>query len=800
MIPSENADDEDNTRKPSRPFLKKGEGTARFRMTNSGKRSGAIGNPQSTSPAISLPRFTPMSLPPYSARTVDSGISYEDETRPPTTASLPMDQPSTSTHSPPHNSEYFTNGTPAVVEEHEDNAHRVEDHEEYVERVSAMPSFVPDDGTSSSVEPCSQISEDAVNLRLETERREAQAKMANSMKSVSITPSSYSSDISRPQFHSTPKGSVRSDITDDPIFLPPSLMPSKNHSFGTLSSASLETPQARPLTSNRLNLQAQSEAQTGLSLLKNGSNFQAAPSRNLPRIPSTNQEQKENIAVDHVSIQSEHVYDQPLQVPGLQRQQRLIAQKQKHNMLIQLRDTIANLDFATEGVWSTKKKLEEDYKRLIMELENKRKELEEEFQRKVETIQEDNNSENERLKRERRDIERDRKILQKGTGERQKELTEMIATLREKLAASETQNSKLRQDIRARDDKLKKKDEEIEKLTKDYTRSKNTCQTLEKRIKQLRTERDRDDKEKELFAKVALNRKTSYPTVLNQSLAIEAPTSSRLPSVSSLAINRKSTSVNKGRTVSFADEPHEQSLEVINEDIPPELVMKPYRTTSTSTIYCDSLGETSKVTQTVANGILFQYPNGDMRWMNRQNSVNIYRFSMDKTVAINLVQFNISIIYSLQRQLEVLRPGGNATLISVKRREVRTELHCREDGTYYTEIFDRNGRFVTKDYCHPEVARECVLGSPYSFRDNGTRYVEYTTPEDFELVEPEFRLRWYQGKVMACKIIGRPHCNEKTLRVQVDLTTGNGIMEMVESQLKDGQSQKKTVFQWPSDL
>ena len=74
---------------------------------------------------------------------------------------------------------------------------------------------------------------------------------------------------------------------------------------------------------------------------------------------------------------------------------------------------------------------------------------------------------------------------------------------------------------------------------------------------------------------------------------------------------------------------------------------------------------------------------------------------MDKTVAINLVQFNISIIYSLQRQvvrkhknrviisilqLEVLRPGGNATLISVKRREVRTELHCREDGTYYTEM------------------------------------------------------------------------------------------------------------------
>lgn len=41
------------------------------------------------------------------------------------------------------------------------------------------------------------------------------------------------------------------------------------------------------------------------------------------------------------------------------------------------------------------------------------------------------------------------------------------------------------------------------------------------------------------------------------------------------------------------------------------------------TIYRDSLGETSKVTDTIANGLLFEYSNGDLRWVNRQNAVNV---------------------------------------------------------------------------------------------------------------------------------------------------------------------------------
>uniref|UniRef100_A0A1I7TA34 Uncharacterized protein n=1 Tax=Caenorhabditis tropicalis TaxID=1561998 RepID=A0A1I7TA34_9PELO len=155
--------------------------------------------PLTESPAISLPRFTPSNCIPLSARTVDSGISNEDETRPPTTASLPMDNPLTS----PINYEN-QNRTPHIVEDHEDRAVHSDKEEEHVEKVSAMPSFVPEDGGSSVEEHSSQMSEDALRFRAETKRLEEQAKKLNSLHSVSITPSSYSSNITDPEFYSTP--------------------------------------------------------------------------------------------------------------------------------------------------------------------------------------------------------------------------------------------------------------------------------------------------------------------------------------------------------------------------------------------------------------------------------------------------------------------------------------------------------------------------------------------------------------------------------------------------------------------
>ncbi|CAL2037310.1 unnamed protein product [Caenorhabditis brenneri] len=79
-----------------------------------------------------------------------------------------------------------------------------------------------------------------------------------------------------------------------------------------------------------------------------------------------------------------------------------------------------------------------------------------------------------------------------------------------------------------------------------------------------------------------------------------------------------------------------------------------------------------------------------------------------------------------------------------------------------------------------------------------TEHVEYRTAfDDFELIEPEFRLRWYKGELMVCKIFKRPESNEKTLRFELNIVTGSVILETVEDQLKNGVSQKQTVFSWP---
>ncbi|CCD69136.1 Spindle assembly abnormal protein 4 [Caenorhabditis elegans] len=797
----------DGEQKPSRPFLRKGQGTARFRMPRNNKTS--AGAPptselsSASSPSINVPRFSLSNALPNSARTVDSGISNEDETRPPTTASLPMDQPSLS--SSPENR---LNPAPSVAEEHGHSGQHAEEEEDNdTDEVSAMPSFVPDE-PSTLVNSDHELSDDALKYKNAAAEFKAFERRMDSMRSASTittslaTPSSCApSNSSEPPTRSTP---IMNDLGVGP----------NNHNWPSsmqeLSGISLETPQARPLGSNRINQLVRSEAQTGISLLQHHERpTVTAPLRRNDMMNSSRQNPQNGNVQDE--NRPEHVYDQPIHVPGssLDRQKLEIEIRRHRNLNIQLRDTIAHLDYAEESVHTTKRQLEEKIsevnnfkKELIEEFKKCKKGVEEEFEKKFEKIKEDYDELYEKLKRDQRDLERDQKILKKGTGERNKEFTETIATLRDKLRASETKNAQYRQDIRVRDEKLKKKDEEIEKLQKDGNRLKSTLQTLEKRVKQLRTEKERDDKEKEMFAKVAMNRKTSNPVppVLNQSVPISITSNgpSRHPSSSSLTTFRKPSTSNRERGVSWADEPNEQSLEAV----PQEFLMMPVKEMpgkfGKCTIYRDSLGETSKVTDTIANGLLFEYSNGDLRWVNRQNAVNIYISAVDKTVRIDLPTYNISIIHTFQRQVEVLRPGNNITLISIKRREVRTDL-IYQNGMYKTEIFNRDGRYVTKDFSNQEVSRKYNPGT-HTYRDNQCRYVLVTDYNDFELVEPEFRLRWYQGDPTGLnnqyilKIIGRPECSEKTLRLEVNLSTCEGTLETAE--MIGDKRRKTTLFQW----
>uniref|UniRef100_A0A8R1ENQ5 Uncharacterized protein n=1 Tax=Caenorhabditis japonica TaxID=281687 RepID=A0A8R1ENQ5_CAEJA len=89
---------------------------------------------------------------PNSARTIDSGISNEDETRPPTNSSLPIDRSSCSPQRAQRNRQ-------PIVEEHEEH------DDDVIEAVSALPTFIPDSGASSLIEPATEQSDEALNLR-----------------------------------------------------------------------------------------------------------------------------------------------------------------------------------------------------------------------------------------------------------------------------------------------------------------------------------------------------------------------------------------------------------------------------------------------------------------------------------------------------------------------------------------------------------------------------------------------------------------------------------------------------------
>lgn len=87
---------------------------------------------------------------PNSARTLDSGYSNEDETRPPTTSSLPMDRDPNSPMDPQNLQN--PRRTPMVEEADEEAAAADEHHDpEDSEEVSAahIQTFYPDSGASS---------------------------------------------------------------------------------------------------------------------------------------------------------------------------------------------------------------------------------------------------------------------------------------------------------------------------------------------------------------------------------------------------------------------------------------------------------------------------------------------------------------------------------------------------------------------------------------------------------------------------------------------------------------------------
>lgn len=238
------------------------------------------------------------------------------------------------------------------------------------------------------------------------------------MPSVSVTPSSYAtSDLSGPIGASTPIHAVQdsgnaqdSGSSDAQQPLPP---------FPSVSALSLETP-ARPFSTNRVNVMA-NEAQTGISLL--GRRQDQNPRQNPPR--QHNPPRHQNLQ-NQENVRVEHVYDQPIR-QNLQNPQTPHQNRQVRNLMIQLRDAIAHVDFADEQVRSMGRRLKEKYEKAEEELRRRIEENDEDVRKRIETILEEQRAEEDRLKRERRDLEREKKVVKNESDEKFKEMAQMVS-------------------------------------------------------------------------------------------------------------------------------------------------------------------------------------------------------------------------------------------------------------------------------------------------------------------------------------------------------------------------------------
>ncbi|CAB3403666.1 unnamed protein product [Caenorhabditis bovis] len=688
-------------------------------------------------------------LPSSARRDLDSGISNEgvspfgDDSRPPTMSSYRADSAQNSV------SPGFTRTQPSVLEEQDLEIEKPP--EEDVEEVSALqpsnrpPSFIPDSAYSTTPmsTSCSIVSDEQRKYRQEAKDISQRAKLIASLDSMS--PGS-SSGISTPLGASTP-------ITD---------LMQNNPSKSTNSiELNMVTPQAiRPFTSNRVNINndVNAAAQTGASLISH----RPAPSRPVAKNFHQNffhdyhhpKHQKENIGLRTIP---EDVRESP-------RKRYTNAEK---NLMIQLRDAIAHVDFADEQLRRTATKIKDDYVKLTEKLnadyEMKEKALEEEFKRKIEDLEEDQRMEAERMKRERRDIERDRKSLQKETGERDKERNKLIEDQRKRISDLETQMAKFRHEIRSRDEKIRAKDEELEKQAKELERSKKNCLIMEKRIRQMRAEKEKSAREEELFAKAAItNRKCN-----NYS---RAPDIVAIPEMNSRP-NRDS------RTVSWADSEPKFCEPTVNKDAIMRPAEKGIGEWGPFVIYRDGIGNFSKVTDTIENGRLFEYKNGDKRWINSQKSIIWNFFAIDGAVQLELAHADIMLRFYVNRQMEIWRPNDMISLVSYHRNQIRTEVMQKENGEYFSELYDRNGNVIIRDMIRPDVIRRYEAGRKYTFRDSQTRYVQIQSYDDFEFVEPEFRLRWCRGAMIGCKIFAKNPGNEKTLKLELNIETGEGKLE-----------------------
>ncbi|CAD6188585.1 unnamed protein product [Caenorhabditis auriculariae] len=750
--------------KKLQPFLRKGQGLARFnkisypvRRSDNSTTSGSV-NRHSSEGSENHQEVTAFfrenerpSSHPLSARTVDSGISHEgpspfDEedivTRPPTVTSIIDAESFSARRNSVENpqSRAQSRAAPRV----EESIDYFAPGQEFVNDISV--SRRPSESTSSSV------STEGREKHLYVQKAQKDAELIDKMRSVNGSQYTASSGLS------TPIG-ARESVSRSQAF-------SKR--------MELHPPAAEEWR------QMTEKPKQALDCSKIVAFFPHVRPRSFPsasEIP-TNAGNANRIPLSGVQLNGRKPQDFVLETPVEPAKDRFAKKKTRFyapevvNLMTQLRNSIAHLDYADDQLRRTAKKMRDEYEERLVRLEEKEEELkahweqkknglEAEWKEKLDGWLEEKRLDEERNVRDRRQLESDRRLLTKNESERVKILTKEVADSRKNVHDKETKMAKMRVEKRAVDEKLKESAKALENSQKDCERLKRVNATLEKNLRQTRQEVDRLNREGVAEAKVLANHSRRLSS--NLSGPRENPVDSAREK--RLSEERRSENYRKSRSRSVTwDDVHDATESFDTQDSDPmNVVAAGVGPFGRYHLLRNLRGETTKHTTTI-DGDLFEYDNGDQRWINHQRTFQIYNYSVDGMISWKILPINKIISVSQNGEMQIWRPDGSMSVV-YGRHKVRMELALDSRNSYFpSETFDCFG-FVSRRGIHGVQKSKYSIPNRYSVCDGGRRYVDVKQFDDFEFVEPEFRLRWVCGEAIVCKIFVP---NGNTLKLQVD--------------------------------
>ncbi|PAV76383.1 hypothetical protein WR25_07404 [Diploscapter pachys] len=344
----------------------------------------------------------------------------------------------------------------------------------------------------------------------------------------------------------------------------------------------------------------------------------------------------------------------------------------KRNLLRQLRDAIAHLDYAQSSLDHKGKQLLEVKRKLEIDCAEKLHKLEHD-QEIWNAVKE---KEQAKMDKEKRQLEKFRKDIEAGGNEREKALAQRMEELKNSLSRSETKNADLRCRVTTLERQLKEKTDEAARKDTDLHRGREVIAKKEKRINELTRKLEQQqrefaeqigaggkaidtlqragtaDRQAKLQSQMSqMMRRRSEP--LQESVRHNAPRHSSddvlypssgnaIPETSSFYHHTAASSVasNRPKSVSWEDEQNQKQVMRKVDERKTRLGFE--------SVYRNHLGKWSRFVTLSCGDFLFEYSNGDVRWIDAVNVFEVYftKFSKNIEVFIHNTRKSIRLFYS----------------------------------------------------------------------------------------------------------------------------------------------------------